>query len=78
MVNDVWVNGQCQDVWCRSNKIITDPSFYNAAQVYDDVTKASCFILDMLTRKYFETEPIIANCNPAVTLIQYVCMCSDY
>lgn len=28
IIEEVWVNGQQQDVWCRSQRPITDLSFY--------------------------------------------------
>jgi hypothetical protein len=76
MINDLYVNGQGQDVWSRSNQIIKEAAFYSASQVYDDVKIDSCLALNLNTKFYFE---VIQDhrCDPTSVLLYNYCMCSD-
>jgi hypothetical protein len=52
IVNDVYVNGQGQDVWCRSNKIINDTTMYRPGYISSDLVTESCLYFDLFN-KYF-------------------------
>lgn len=43
-IENVYVNGQNQDVWCRSNKTINDNSMYSAGKSDDYLISESCYI----------------------------------
>jgi ubiquinone biosynthesis protein COQ9 len=45
MLNDVWVIGQNQDVWCDSNQIIKDASFYDGRQFINTVYIETCLTI---------------------------------
>jgi hypothetical protein len=66
MLSYMYVNGQGQDVWCRSIKIITDAAFYDAGQDYDNVVSESCHALNLYKLCYFEVEP----CAVAVVVLK--------
>jgi hypothetical protein len=76
MLNDVWVNGQGQDVWCRSNKIIKDPKLYNPGEIYNDVEKETCFMISLIDKWYFSLV-YDAMCAPNYTIWYYYCLCSN-
>jgi hypothetical protein len=76
MLNDVWVNGQGQDVWCRSNQIIKDTKFYGTGETYDDVMRESCFLISLEAKWSFNNLWDI-KCDPAKAFNFYFCMCSN-
>lgn len=73
----LYVNGQNQDVWCRSNQIMKDATFYDAGQVYDDVTQPSCLSLNLLKIWYFEATFELDICDTSSHLMHQFCLCSD-
>jgi hypothetical protein len=79
MLNDVYVNGQGQDIWCRSNTIIKEAVMYGQTpqQFYDDVKRESCFFIS-LQGKYFYETGFDTLCVPKTKLsTYYFCMCSN-
>jgi hypothetical protein len=76
MLNDVYVNGQKKDIWCRSNKIITDPSWYSTTLIYDDVKRESCFHLSLM-RQDFLALLFDEYSDTQISSIFHFCMCSN-
>jgi hypothetical protein len=77
MINYMYVNGQGQNVWCRSNKIITDAAFFGAGQVYDDIVQESCLAINLKVKYYYEVIFDQNYCNPEAAVLHNYCMCSD-
>jgi hypothetical protein len=77
-VNDVYLNGQNQDVWCRTHKIV-DPAVLRDGVTYDSLAGPSCY-------KFRYLKSTIEQNDNEVCLIENVevdpnvyihCICSD-
>jgi hypothetical protein len=77
MMNYLYVNGQGQDVWCRSHRIIKEAAFYGAGQVYDDVTQESYLALNLKLKFHFEVQFDPNFCDHRSSLMHNYCVCSD-
>jgi hypothetical protein len=77
MLSYMYVNGQGQDVWCRSNKIITDAAFYDAGQDYDNVVSESCHALNLYKLCYFEVQWAPDYIDPKSAVKHNFCTCSN-
>lgn len=53
IVNDVYLNGQDQDVWCRSNKIIDDLTMYKPGYFLNNLVVETCNYFDIVLKYYY-------------------------
>jgi len=86
-IGEVYVNGQQQDVWCRSHAIISDPAFYKSGKFYDNDVQPSCYKIYYYTGDYKPAGTLITEANdtcfsdtpvvPSLSGYKCYCNCSD-
>jgi hypothetical protein len=83
LLNDVYVNGQGQDVLCRSNQIITDANMYATGSILNDLLTESCDYFDLLGNLYWLANGVACDINKDTVnsispgSLLAICMCSD-
>jgi hypothetical protein len=75
----VYVNGQGQDVWCRSNKIINDTTMYRPGYLLDDLVTESCSYFDLFNKYYWVVVGEICEMNTYIGKFDSgdYCVCSE-
>lgn len=85
LLNDVYVNGQGQDVLCRSNQIITDANMYITGSILNDLLTESCNYFDLVSNLYWVGNGVTCDINEDIGAMSsispdsliVICMCSD-
>jgi hypothetical protein len=79
ILGDVFVNGQGQDVWCRSKIIIKDTTMYKPGSIFDDLVEESCFYFHLFYKYYYPFGPDVCEINSQIgdTNTLHFCICSD-
>jgi hypothetical protein len=74
IVEEVFVNGQQQDVWCRSKKPITDPALYTVATSFNtNGDTPSCY---NLYQARMAPRNLLRDCGPnGQTQSEACCLC---
>lgn len=74
----MYVNGQNQDVLCRSNQIINDTSLFKLGQIRDNVYQESCYYYQFLNQTFELYLDAKCNINAPVTPSDlFFCICSN-
>jgi hypothetical protein len=79
IINDVYVNGQGQDVLCRSNQIINDPTMYQPGSIFNNLVSESCLYFDLLLKYYSVLNDLACDVYKYAGNINTAdfCVCSD-
>lgn len=73
IIEEVWVNGQQKDVWCRSGIPITDVSIYSSGEVNKESNVPSCYYVYMAK---LISRNSLKECGPdGQTQAEAFCLC---
>ena len=76
-INDVYVNGQNQDVLCRSNQIISDNSLYDTGMSEINLYQETCYSFRFISMKFKVFQDAVCDINKLPTWQIFFCMCSS-